>query len=152
MAARDQRLLVRRRHDLSGRQRCEHGPQAHDSAGGDHDHADVGPGREGDQGVGTADLPNAAGEIQRRGISAAPLPARQGDCVGMELRHLAAEQLGLVAGREGHDPEPLGHPRQDVERLAADGARRAEDDDADATRRVGLGFLGMARDRILPTG
>ena len=56
-----------------------------------------------------------------------------------ELGGLAGQQVGLAAARgQRHHPEPAGIAPDDVERLGADRAGRAEDHDL--ARLAGIGF------------
>ena len=151
MAGGDQRLLVRRRDDLALGKRSEDRPQAHDATGRDHDEVDVGPRRDRFEDlVAAADAVGSRRQVGRGTRSEHRRPA--GDLRAQPIR-LVRQRLEIPPGGDGDDAELVRKRGQDVDRLAADGSRRAEDRDADGiaglstARAPGAPVSGQARPR-----
>ena len=101
MAAGDERLLVRRGHDLAGTQRREDGAEADDPAGGDDHQVDVVARRELLERVGPADPLRAGRQVQPGdgpGIA-------KGHGGGSQPRGLLGQQRPVGARRQRDDPE-----------------------------------------------
>ena len=116
MAARDERLLVGRGHNLARLQGGENRAQGDHAAGGNHNEIHVGPRREGLQSLGAADKLRAGREFQPRGC----VRVGQGDRGGPEQPSLFLEDAGLRGGGEGHNPEVGRIPGENVDGLPAD--------------------------------
>ena len=126
MATGDERLLVGRRDDLAGPQRGQDRPKADDATRPDHDEVDVVAGGQPFERVRPADAFRAGRQVQpgeRRAVT-------QRDRGRTEARGLLGEEAGVRAGRERDDPEGLRMRVEDLDRLAADRAGRAEERDA----------------------
>src|SRR6266542_4386752 len=128
LAREHERLLVREADRLAGldggRGRAE--PRRAGDRGEHEVHVRVGR-REDRSGV-AADHLDAGGDepaqLARGGL------VRDRDEARVEAAHLLGEPGDVLAGGERDDLEPLGEGRDDVQRLDADGAGRAEDGDA----------------------
>ena len=123
LAGDDERLLVGERDVLLGVERLHRRLEAGKAHHRGHDGVDVRVGRRVDEGLA------ATGELRLARV--ARLEARIGGLVGehgelrLELADLLFEQFVARIGREHGDVEELAMAAHDVERLRADGARRA---------------------------
>ena len=127
VAARHERLLVGRRHDLARGQRGQRGGQADEAARGDDHQVHVVPRRERQERIGSAFEADA-----RRQVDRGPLPHRHDPRV--EPARLRGQHGRIVPTGQRHHLELIGQRLEHLERLPADRPGRAQHGDAPSRR------------------